>query len=49
MKRIIAFIFCISIALSLAGCRAGLMQSDTNSAPSYSNGEICGAPEVKYG
>lgn len=48
MKKILAFIFCILIALSFAGCKTGPSSSDQNFTPPLNSGEICGAPEAKY-
>jgi hypothetical protein len=48
MKRILAFIFCISIVLSLAGCRTDPASAGQSFTPPLNSGEICGAPEAKY-
>lgn len=48
MKKLMIILCCILLAGLLAGCRAGSSPPVQSGTASFSNGEICGAPEVKY-
>jgi hypothetical protein len=48
MKKILTVLFCVLILFVLIGCNLKETKTIKNDTPIYNNGEICGAPEVKY-
>ena len=48
MRKIILALFCALAILLFSGCAPKEAKNLNTTTPSFNNGEICGAPGVKY-